>query len=77
KDLIAVTVDAWNALKLAVIEAFNGAGITKTELANRLSKKETEARRILDPNHPTKLQTLERALAVLGKRVVIKIKNAA
>ncbi|OPB32143.1 type II toxin-antitoxin system HicB family antitoxin [Bartonella sp. AR 15-3] len=77
KDLVAVTVDAWNALKLAVIEAFIGAGITKTELANRLGKKETEARRILDPNHPTKLQTLEQALAVLGKRVVITIKDAA
>ncbi|ATO57163.1 type II toxin-antitoxin system HicB family antitoxin [Bartonella sp. 1-1C] len=77
KDLVAVTVDAWNALKLAVIEAFNKADITKTELANRLSKKETEARRILDPNHPTKLQTLEQALTVLGKRVVITIKDAA
>ncbi|WP_413154842.1 type II toxin-antitoxin system HicB family antitoxin [Bartonella sp. cb54] len=76
-ELVAVTVDAWNAFKLAVIEAFNEANITKTELANRLGKKETEARRILDPNYPTKLQTLEQALTVLGKQVVITIKNAA
>ncbi|AQX31557.1 type II toxin-antitoxin system HicB family antitoxin [Bartonella schoenbuchensis] len=77
KNLVAVTVDAWNALKLAVIEAFNEANITKTELANRLGKKETEARRILDPNYPTKLQTLEQALSVLGKQVIITIKDAA
>ncbi|EJF84176.1 hypothetical protein MCU_00844 [Bartonella elizabethae Re6043vi] len=77
KDLVEVTVDAWNALKLAVVEAFNEANITKTELANRLGKKETEARRILDLNYPTKLQTLEQALTVLGKQVVITIKNAA
>ncbi|WP_208433203.1 type II toxin-antitoxin system HicB family antitoxin [Bartonella taylorii] len=77
KDLVEVTVDAWNALKLAVVDAFNEANITKTELANRLGKKETEARRILDLNYPTKLQTLEQALSVLGKQVVITIKNAA
>ncbi|WP_273760752.1 type II toxin-antitoxin system HicB family antitoxin [Bartonella sp. ML70XJBT.G] len=75
KDLVEVTVDAWNALKLAVVEAFNEAHITKTELANRLGKKETEARRILDLNYPTKLQTLEQALTVLGKKVVITIKD--
>ncbi|WP_375627134.1 MULTISPECIES: hypothetical protein [unclassified Bartonella] len=33
KDLVEVRVDAWNALKLAVVEAFNEANITKTELA--------------------------------------------
>ncbi|WP_455475737.1 type II toxin-antitoxin system HicB family antitoxin [Bartonella sp. B17] len=77
QNLVAITVDAWNAFKLAVIEAFNKANITKTELANRLGKKETEARRILDPNYPTKLQTLEQALTVLGKQAVITIKDAA
>ncbi|PIT67998.1 type II toxin-antitoxin system HicB family antitoxin [Bartonella tribocorum] len=77
KGLVEVTVDAWNALKLAVVEAFNEANITKTELAHRLGKKETEARRILDPNYPTKLQTLEQALSILGKQVVITIKDAA
>ncbi|GAA4667237.1 hypothetical protein GCM10023262_15750 [Bartonella pachyuromydis] len=70
-------VDAWNALKLAVVEAFNEAHITKTELTNRLGKKETEARCILDLNYPTKLQILEQTLTVLGKKVVITIKNAA
>ncbi|WP_455466926.1 type II toxin-antitoxin system HicB family antitoxin [Bartonella sp. B39] len=77
QGLITVTVDAWNVFKLAVIEAFSEANITKTELANRLGKKETEARRILDPHYPTKLQTLEQALTVLGKQVIITIKDAA
>ncbi|WP_336294858.1 type II toxin-antitoxin system HicB family antitoxin [Bartonella sp. CB169] len=77
KGLITITVDAWNALKIAVVEAFNEADITKTELTNRLGKQETEARRILDPNHPTKLQTLEKTLTVVGKQVIITIKDAA
>jgi len=77
EGLVPVSLDAWNTLKLAVIEAFNEAGITKTELANRLGKKEPEARRILDANHPTKLQTLEQALTVLGKRLFVTVKDAA
>jgi len=74
---IPVQAEAWSALKLAVIEAFNTANITKTELANRLGKKEPEARRILDPGHPTKLQTLEQTLTVLGKRLFVTVKDAA
>ena len=34
---------------------------------------EKEARRMLDPKHPTKVQTLERALAVLGRRAQIEV----
>lgn len=74
---IEVPVEASDALKLAVIDAFKAASISKTELARRLSKMETEARRILDPDHPTKLPLLEAALAALGKRVVVSIRDAA
>jgi len=74
---IPVQAEAWSALKLAVIETFRAANITKTELANRLGRKETEARRILDPDHPTKVQMLEQALAVLGKRIMLTVKDAA
>ncbi|WP_025089744.1 type II toxin-antitoxin system HicB family antitoxin [Brucella intermedia] len=72
-----IPVEASDALKLAVIAAFNDAKISKTELARRLGKMETEARRILDPDHPTKLPLLEAALAVLGKQVVVTVRDAA
>src|SRR5207248_2774653 len=58
------------AAKLAVLEAFAEAGITKVELARKLGKDEKEVRRILDPRHPTKLGALVDALRVLGKRLV-------
>jgi len=77
ESLIPIGLDAWNTLKLAVMEAFRSAGITKTELARQLGKKETEARRILDPNYPTKLQTLEQVLGILGKKLIITVKDAA
>lgn len=72
-----IAVEAADALKLAVVSAFNAAGISKSELARRLGKAETEARRILDADHPTKLPLLEQALAALGKRVVVSIQDAA
>ncbi|MCW4114761.1 type II toxin-antitoxin system HicB family antitoxin [Aurantimonas sp. MSK8Z-1] len=76
-DGVLVAVDVTDAMKLAVIEAFREAGISKSELARRLGKAETEARRILDPDHPTKLPMLEHALATLGKRIVIDMVDAA
>lgn len=72
-----VAVEAADALKLAVIQAFRSAAMTKTELARRIGRSETEARRILDPDHGTKLQLLQQALAALGKTVVISVQEAA
>jgi antitoxin HicB len=65
------------AAKLAVLEAFAEAGISKSELARRLDKDEKEVRRILDPKHATKLPALQNALRALGKRLVIGVEKAA
>lgn len=67
---------ASDAVKVALIEAFRDAGISKTELARRLARTETEARRILDPHHPTKLPLMEQALAALGRTLVIETRAA-
>lgn len=75
--LVAIPVDANDALKIAVIEAFAKADISKAEFARRIGKAVTEAQRILDPDHHTKLASLEAALAALGKEVVISIRDAA
>ena len=72
-----VAIDPETAFKLAVIEAFGTAGISKSELARRLGRGETQARRILDPDHPTGLPLMKAALAVLGKQAVVSITDAA
>jgi antitoxin HicB len=72
-----VVVSAETAAKLAVLEAFNAAGISKSELARRIGRNENEARRILDPMHSTKLPRLEQALAALGKRLVVGVEEIA
>lgn len=74
---VPVAVDPETALKLATIEAFREAGISKVELARRLGKSENEARRILDPDHPSKSGALHAALQAMGRSVVVSILEAA
>ena len=69
--LIAVPVQT--ALKAALYLEMGKAGITRVELARRLHIDEKEARRMLDPHHPTKADRLERALAVLGRHAELRV----
>jgi antitoxin HicB len=77
RGLVPVAVAPDVAAKLAVLEAFTEAGISKADLARRLGKDEKEVRRMLDPRHPTKLPALTEALRVLGKRLVVAVEKAA
>lgn len=61
------------ALKAAVYLAMREQGISKSELARRMQVHEKEARRMLDPRHQTRVPTLERALAVLGRRAEVVV----
>ena len=76
RNLVEIAVAPDVAAKLAVLESFAGAGITKSELACRIGKDEKEVRRILDPKHPTKLPALTAALRALGKRLVVGVMEA-
>jgi len=76
RGLVDITVAPEVAAKLAVLESFTAAGITKSELARRIGKDEKEVRRILDAKHPTKLPALTAALRALGKRLVVGVVEA-
>jgi antitoxin HicB len=76
RNLIDVAVAPDVAAKLAVLESFTSAGISKSELARRIGKDEKEVRRILDPKHPTKLPALIATLRALGKRLVVGVVEA-
>jgi antitoxin HicB len=69
----SVSVPPSMALKAAVYLAALEAGISKSELARRMGLDEKEARRILDPHHPTKLRRIEAALALLGRHVKLAL----
>jgi antitoxin HicB len=77
REMVRVAVAPDVAAKLAVLEAFAEAGISKAELARRLGKDEKEVRRILDPRHATKLPALTEALRTLGKRLIVAVEAAA
>jgi antitoxin HicB len=76
RKLVEIAVAPDVAAKLAVLEAFKAARLSKSELARRIGKDEKEVRRILDPKHPTKLPALTAALRALGKRLVVGVMEA-
>jgi antitoxin HicB len=64
------------AAKVVVWQAFVTAGISKSELARRMGVAEGEARRVLDPNHGTKLDRLDDAARALGFRLMVSAQAA-
>lgn len=73
----SVPVPLWIAGKLALYLAMIERGINNSELARRLSVRETVVRRMLDPDHDTKSEKIQAALEVLGKRIVMAVDDAA
>lgn len=76
-DQPIVLVPALTAAKAALYLALREAGISKSELAERLGCDEKEVRRLLDPKHLSKLPRIQRALAALGKRIAVRLVDQA
>ena len=72
-----IVVPLYLAPKLALYLAIHELGLPNTELAKRLGISETVVRRMLDPKHVTKPETIESALLALGKRIVVSFEDAA
>lgn len=65
------------AAKLAIYGAMREAGLSQVALAERLGCDPRQIRRLLDLDHRSRLDQLETALAALGKRLVVEIRDAA
>ncbi|UYZ74522.1 type II toxin-antitoxin system HicB family antitoxin [Moraxella bovis] len=59
--------------KLALYHEMLAQGVTKAELARRLSVNQKQIDRLWDVSHSTKLEFLEKAFSVLGKRLSLAI----
>lgn len=57
------------AAKVMLLNAFVDAGLTQVELANRMGVKKQEVTRIFDLHHTTKIDTIQKAMSALGKRL--------
>lgn len=62
--------------KLAIYQAMRDAGLSQLALAERLGCDPRQVRRLLDLDHRSRLDQLEAALAALGKRLVVEVRDA-
>jgi antitoxin HicB len=72
-----VTLPALIALKVSLYEAMRKAGVSRSELARMLEIDPRQVRRMLDPLTSSRVEELERALGALGKRLEIRVSDAA
>ncbi|HXP72755.1 MAG TPA: type II toxin-antitoxin system HicB family antitoxin [Stellaceae bacterium] len=77
-DERVVPVPAHTAAQAALHLVVRDLGIGKSELARRLGyASEKDARRLLDPRHPSKIERIEAALAVLGSTLEVRLRKIA
>jgi len=64
------------ASKLAIYQAMREQGVTQAQLATKLHCDARQIRRLLDLDHHSRLDLIDDALHVLGKKLVIDIQAA-
>jgi antitoxin HicB len=72
-----VSLPALASAKVALYRAMGEKGWRKADLARALGVTQKVADRLIDLNHASKLEHIERALGLLGKRLVISVDEAA
>ena len=77
RDQRLVPVPLWLAPKLALYLAMRDRQVNNSELARSLGVHERVIRRMLDPEHATKAEKIQAALAALGKQMTVEVRDAA
>jgi antitoxin HicB len=72
-----VTLPALTSAKVALYQAMRAEGVGKAELGRRLDVALPQIDRLLDLRHNSRLDAIERALAVLGRSMTIVVQAAA
>ena len=73
KGEYAIAPFAMAAFKAALHRAMKEVRISVAELARRMAIEHKEARRLLDPYEPTKIQRMEQALSCVDREVIILV----
>jgi antitoxin HicB len=66
-----VALPALTAAKLEAYRAMRAAGLNKKQLAERLGWQPSQVTRLFDGRHASRLDHIEAALRVLGRRLVV------
>ena len=75
EHLVAVHADT--AAKAALAMAFRASGLTQADLAKRLGVHDRVVRRMLDPRHGTSVSRVNDALQVLGRELVLEVREVS
>lgn len=74
---VVVAVAPIVAAKLALYTAMREQGVTNVALAERLGLQENAVRRLLDPGHRSHITSVEKALATLGRTLILEDRDVA
>jgi len=72
-DQFTVRPTAQACIALSIYQIMRDQGVRKSELARRLGWHMMQVDRLLDPNHASKLNQVETALAALGRRLEVDV----
>jgi antitoxin HicB len=72
-----VRLSTLDAAKVALYEVFRKSGVKKAELARRLGIPKTNVDRLFNLDNHSRLDQIEAAFAVLGKRLALDVQDAA
>lgn len=76
-DRPCVILPALTAAKVLLYRAMRDAGLRKADFARQLGWHGPQIDRLLDLDHASRLDQIEAALAVLGKRLTVDLADAA
>jgi antitoxin HicB len=76
RDQVIVAPDPTVALKAALHVAKRQCGVKAADLARKLKIDHKDARRLLDVHHPSKVQTVAKALHAMGLQIVVSVTAA-
>ncbi len=72
-----IRLSALQSAKAELYLAFRASGLRKTDLARRLGIPKTTVDRLFDLENHSRLDQIEAAFAVLGKRIALEVQDAA
>ena len=72
-----VALPTLTEVKVALYQGMKKQGVGKAELARRLSWHLPQVDRVLDIRHHSRLDQLDAALGVIGRRLQVSVKNAS
>jgi antitoxin HicB len=77
KHFRLVSLPPLESAKLDLYRVFRASGLRKAELARRMGILKSNVDRLFDLNHTSRIENLDAAFRALGKRLVVRVEDAA